>query len=154
MSPAGIAVAAILAVSVLSKAGGMPVSMLRAMRDLSLPSALMSPLVAWAHLAVQASIAVTLVIPPLAQISAVAACGLACLYLVIVASRRGRPCRCVVDTPTVIGWPTIIRNVFFVGLTACAALAWRGAAAIFVAAVLTVGFVALELVERHLAEPG
>lgn len=153
MSPARIAVAAILAVSVLSKAGGMPVSMLRAMRDLSLPSALMSPVVAWAHLAVQASIAVTLVIPPLAQFAAVAACALACLYLVVVVSRRGRPCRCVVETPTVIGWPTIIRNVAFVGLTVCAALAWRGTVAVGAAAVLTVGFVALELVERHLTEP-
>lgn len=113
MSLAALAWAAILAVAAALAAPGMPGSMLRSMRDLALPAPLMRPLVAWAHLLVQLTLALGLVLAPrpLSWLFTIGGVVLACIYLVTVWRARGHECRCLSRTPHRIGPATIVRNV-------------------------------------------
>lgn len=113
MSLAALLWAAILAWAAAHKIGGMPGSMMRAMRDLNLPSPLMRPLVAWAHLAVQIALALGLALAPrpLSWIFTASGALLAAVYLMIIATARGFVCRCVDDEPRRITGATVLRNI-------------------------------------------
>lgn len=105
--------AAILLVAALSKLAGMPASMLRAMRDLGLPSWLMRPLYAYLHLTAQLTIAAGLVLAPrpYSWIFTIGAVVLAAIYLAIVLARQGFQCRCFGDKPSTMTGATAVRNI-------------------------------------------
>ena len=118
MSLAALLWAAILLLAALPKLGGMPRSMLRAMRDLGLAAWLMRPGYAWLHLAAQIVLASGLIFAPAptSWIFTIAGSSLAGIYLIIVWQQRGFVCRCLSETPHPITSVTVARNVFLLAL--------------------------------------
>lgn len=118
MSLAALLWAAVLLQSVLASLRGMPESMLRAMRDLFLPSGLMRPAAAWAHLVLQIILIGLLIFAsrPVSWFSGAIGMLLAFTYLVLVARARGSECRCLSTKPQPITNITVLRNVFVLAL--------------------------------------
>lgn len=125
MSLAALLWALILALSAATSIGGMPRSMMGKMRDLHLPSSLMRPAVAWAHLYTQLLLAVGLVFARgiTAWLVGVAGVFLATIYLVLIIRARGSVCACLSVTPRPITNLTVLRNVAILVL-AIMGLSW------------------------------
>lgn len=126
MSIAALLWALILALSAATSVRGMPRSMLGQMRDLHLPSPLMRPAVAWAHLCSQLLLAVGLVFARGMTAWLVGGAGvlLATIYLVLIIRARGSVCACLSVTPRPITNLTVLRNVAILVL-AIMGLGWN-----------------------------
>lgn len=120
MNPAALTLAGIFAIAAGRKARGMPTSMLRAFRDLSLPAPLMRPAAAWAHLLIQCLAIVLLLIPATSRIGALLGGLLATAYLVVMARARDGKCRCLSEKARPIDSQTLLRGVLLIALAGAA----------------------------------
>lgn len=122
MNLAALLWAALLLYSALLNTRGMPKSMLRDMRELHLPAALMRPGVAWAHYGAQLLIGAGLILASgtLYWIVSIAGILLATCYLMVVYRARGSVCRCLSTTPVPITNLTLVRNLCVLALAVLA----------------------------------
>ena len=154
MSLAALLWAAILLLAALPKLGGMPRSMLRAMRDLGLAAWLMRPGYAWLHLAAQIVLASGLIFAPapMSWFFTIGGSSLAGIYLFVIWKQRGFLCRCLSDTPHPITAVTVARNVFLLGLALMSVGGqgvWGLSAGDWPAIIPLLGAVACEAVSRR-----